>query len=153
MDPMNLASSLNLAGGRGIGYRLYYFPIPILIVLGTLVIGFVILWRRTPSWPKRTAQVLSLQKSADYQGSRMCRIELKVNIPGREPYVAVTEKNLRSAEQAAVQPGETVQVRVIPTTRKVFGLYRHTEHRPRRPESCNVCGRSRLIWPASSRWP
>jgi hypothetical protein len=117
MDPMNLASSVNLAGGRGVGYFLYNFPIPILIVLGTLVIGFLILrvWaKRSPNDPEvtGTARVLSLKKSADYRGRRLCRIELEVTIPGREPYVALTEKNLGPDEQDAMQPGGTVAVAV-----------------------------------------
>jgi hypothetical protein len=44
----------------------------------------------------------------------MCRIELAVHIPGREPYVTVMRKPLGREGQAAVQPGNTVQVRVDP---------------------------------------
>lgn len=117
MNPMNLASSVTLAGGGSIGSLIYHLPIPTAIVLGTLVIGFLILWvwaKRSPDEPRvtGTARVVSLKESADYRGRRCCRIELEVNIPGREPYVAVTEKNLGPAEQAATQPGGTVAVAV-----------------------------------------
>lgn len=43
-----------------------------------------------------------------------CNIQLEVHIPGREQYVTVVRKLLRPAEQAAVQRGNTVQVRVDP---------------------------------------
>jgi hypothetical protein len=43
-----------------------------------------------------------------------CKIELAVDIPGREPYVAVVNKPLNYAERAAVKPGMTFQVRVDP---------------------------------------
>jgi hypothetical protein len=83
---MNLASSVNLAGGRSIGSLIYNFPIPTAIVLATLVIGFLILrvWaKRSPDEPTvtGTARVLSLNKSAEYDRRRLCRIELEVNIP------------------------------------------------------------------------
>jgi hypothetical protein len=117
MEPMNLASSVNLAGGRGVGYFLYNFPILILMVLGTLVIGFLILrvWaKRSPDEPRVTAtgRVLSLKKTASNGGRCWCEIELEVNVPGREPYVALKTKHLGPARQAAVQPGGTVAVAV-----------------------------------------
>jgi hypothetical protein len=44
----------------------------------------------------------------------LCIIKLEVHIPGREQYVTVVRKPLNRAERAAVQPGNTVQVRVDP---------------------------------------
>ena len=43
-----------------------------------------------------------------------CIIKLAVHIPGREQYVTVVRKLLGPDERAAVQRGETVQVRVDP---------------------------------------
>ena len=43
-----------------------------------------------------------------------CIIKIAVHIPGREQYVTVVRKLLRPEERAAVQRGETVQVRVDP---------------------------------------
>jgi hypothetical protein len=43
-----------------------------------------------------------------------CKIELAVDIPGREPYVAVVRKPLNYDERAAVKPGMTFEVRVDP---------------------------------------
>jgi hypothetical protein len=96
------------------------------ILVGFLVISFITGWvwnrlrptaanqGRRPKGPmvSGTARVLSFAKSADYRGRSLCRIELEVNIPDRVPYVQLTEQNLSPPEQAAVQPGKTVEVRV-----------------------------------------
>ena len=93
-------------------------PVPFVIVVGMVVIGvaplFVWVHRfMTRAKPRGTAQVLSFLKiRGNKNGHDLCRIELEVNVPGREPYVAVVEKPLWPAGQAAVQPGKTVPVRV-----------------------------------------
>lgn len=43
-----------------------------------------------------------------------CKIKLAVDIPGREPYEAVVKRPFNRADQAAVQPGMIVRVRVDP---------------------------------------
>ena len=88
-----------------------------MLVVAVLLIGFVWVWRHRRSVRRTvtgTARVLSLAKSADFDGLCWFRIELEVNIPGREPKVVLTEQKLGAVEQAAAQPGETVPVRVYP---------------------------------------
>ena len=96
----------------------YDHPLPFAIVVGMVVIGvapfFVWVHRfMKRAEPRGTAQVRSFETiSSNKNGHDLCRIELEVNIVGREPYVTVVEKPLWPAGQAAVQPGKTVPVRV-----------------------------------------
>jgi len=134
MDPVNLAypvekTSVNL--GSLIDFIEQFAhdrPVAFAIVVGMVVIGVaqVSLWVHRfmkRAEPRGTAQVLSFVKISGnkncrqrhdrgYEGREVCRIELEVNIPGREPYVAVVEKPLWPAAQAALQPGKAVRVRV-----------------------------------------
>jgi hypothetical protein len=93
-------------------------PVQFAIVVGMVVIGVApfFVWAHRfmkRAEPRGTAQVLSFVKiRGNKNGRNLCRIELEVNIPGREPYVTVVEKPLWPAGQAALQPGKTVLVRV-----------------------------------------
>jgi hypothetical protein len=96
----------------------YDHPVAFAFVVGMVVIGVAPLFVWVHRFMKRaeprgTAQVLSFVKiRGNENGHDLCRIELEVNIPGREPYVTVVEEPLWPAGQAAVQPGKTVLVRV-----------------------------------------
>jgi hypothetical protein len=135
MGPVNLAYPVEqgcTSCGRAVGWgvvELLKHPVIGISVVAVLVIGVVYLWmyrraaRRAERAARRaelvgTARVLSFAKSADYRGRCMCRIELEVNIPGREPYVAHTEQNLGPHEIAAIQQGTTVPVRADPDNPK-----------------------------------
>jgi len=103
-----------------------HYPVPSAIVVGVWLLYTVwaIRWsKRQPREPKSeratlrgTAQVLSFKKTRGeaWNVGYLCIIELAVHIPGREQYVTVVRKLLRPEERAAVQRGETVQVRVDP---------------------------------------
>jgi hypothetical protein len=72
-----------------------------------------------------TARVLSVHQFApnyltDQRGRTRCRIELEVNIPGREPYVKFLKQQLKPAEQAAAKPGRTLRVAFDPKRPKYF---------------------------------
>ena|ERR1700739_38769 len=125
MEPVNLAYPVEQTTSANFGSLIdfsehfaYDHPVPFAIVVGMFVIGVasIFVWvyqfmKRAE--PRGTAQVLSFVKIRNNKnGHDLCRIELEVNIPGREPYVAVVEKPLWAAGQAAVQPGKTVPVRV-----------------------------------------
>jgi hypothetical protein len=108
------------------------YPLPIGIVAGIVVIGFLILYRwanRQPDEPtdeaprlSGTARVLSFENTrtttlseAFWEGGQalpLCRIELEVHVPGHEPYVKVVNYTLGRAHRAALQPGKTVGVSV-----------------------------------------
>ena len=96
----------------------YDHPVAFAFVVGMVVIGVAPLFVWVHRFMKRaeprgTAQVLSFVKiRGNENGHDLCRIELEVNIPGREPYVTVVEKLLWPAAQAALQPGKAVLVRV-----------------------------------------
>src|ERR1700722_8921470 len=91
-------------------------------VLAVLVIVGIWAWLVRRAFTRRvvsgTAHVLSLKKSAGYREPRRCRIELEVNIPGREPYVKLQEQKLGPTEQDAAQPGRTLQVWVDPKRKR-----------------------------------
>ena len=113
------------------------YPLPIGIVAGIVVIVFVILYRwanrkpdevnRQPDEPPverptltGTAQVLSFKNTRATTLSHafwgedqpLCRIELEVHVPGREPYVKVVNYYLGPRGRRAVKPGRTVAVSV-----------------------------------------
>ena len=113
------------------------YPVPIGIVAGIVVIVFVILYRwanrkpdevnRQPDEPPverptltGTAQVLSFKNTRATTLSHafwgedqpLCRIELEVHVPGREPYVKVVNYYLGPRGRRAVKPGRTVAVSV-----------------------------------------
>jgi hypothetical protein len=106
----------------------YDGPVARAIVAGIVVIGAaqVFLWAHRfmkRAEPRGTAQVLSFVNLAGNKNCRqrhgrqvdgrdLCRIELEVNIPGREPYVTVVEEPLWPSGQAELQPGKAVRVRV-----------------------------------------
>jgi hypothetical protein len=114
MDPVNLADKLPPGSGSALRWIvlivvwLFEHPVIGIPVAAVLVTGVVYvsvwIWKYRRSLLSGTARVLSLGKSADYRGPALCRIELEVNIPGREPYVVLTEQSLRPAEQAVPQP-------------------------------------------------
>src|SRR6516165_6504465 len=81
-----------------------HYPVPSAIVVGVWLLYTVWAIR----WSKR--QPREPRKRRRY----WCIIKLAVHIPGREQYVTVVRKLLRPEERAAVQRGETVQVRVDP---------------------------------------
>jgi hypothetical protein len=125
MDPVNLAYPLEQTMSANFGsfidfseHFAYDHPVPFAIVVGMVVIGvapfFVWVHRfMKRAEPRGTAQVISFETiCSNKNGHDLCRIELEVNILGREPYVTVVEKPLWPAGQAAVQPGKTVPVRV-----------------------------------------
>jgi hypothetical protein len=115
MSQANLASNI---GGFWVLAHLY--PVLFGIVVGIVVIGFLILvvWGQlsAPRLITGSARVLSFAKSAaDQRGRCWCRIELEVNIPGRDPYVTLMEQQLVPDEMAAIQQGMTVPVQVDAT--------------------------------------
>jgi hypothetical protein len=62
-----------------------------------------------------TAQVLSLRQFGsvgEYGGQQICRIRLKVAIPGREPYDVTVWRNISAWNLGAVARGSTVAVDV-----------------------------------------
>ena len=120
-----------------------HHPVVSAIVVGAWVLYSVWAYKwskRQPHEPKDeratlrgTAQVLSFKKTrgeawnAGYlflpavyvreprkRRRYWCIIKIAVHIPGREQYVTVVRKLLGPDERAAVQRGETVQVRVDP---------------------------------------
>ena len=130
MGTVNLAYPVDRVGVGLVGvfwmvYELYNHPavgIPVaaVLVIGVIWVGWLwwLGWSENRRQVSGTARVLSFAKTpadqADQRGRRWCRIKLEVHVPGREQYVTVLRKPLGAAEQAAVQPGKTVQVRADP---------------------------------------
>ncbi len=141
MDPVNLAYPVEQSGGTWQPVVDFIGHHHVVLLVIALVAGWLIYnaWRhpwtdfrslaREPSDERATlsgsAQVLSFKKTGatelkalGYRPTRntryVCKIELEVHIPGREPYLTVVGKPLNRAERAAVRPGMTVQVRVDP---------------------------------------
>ncbi|WP_139830717.1 hypothetical protein [Mycobacterium paraense] len=123
MEQVNSAASCRSCGTAVVG-ALYYFPIPSAVVLGSLVIGLVILWRRVRSSPDSptdekppltgTAEVLSLEFTKTVKWDRpVARIELRVHTPGSEPYVTVVKEPIGPEQvDAGVRLGKTIAVAV-----------------------------------------
>jgi hypothetical protein len=96
-------------------------PVGILLICVLIVVVVLVVRRRRAS--KRvagTAQVLSVETMTTTGGpdpSSMCRIALRVEVPGRPPYDATSSNGefMTPAEIAAVQPGKTVAVQILST--------------------------------------
>jgi hypothetical protein len=125
MDPVNLAYPVEQTTSAKFASLIDFsehfahdHPLLSAIVVVLVVIGVAPFFAWVYRFMKRgeptgTGQVLSfVQISNNKNGHDLCRIELEVNIPGREPYVTVVEKLLWPAAQAALQPGKAVLVRV-----------------------------------------
>lgn len=98
----------------GGGLWLYKHPAIGLCVLAVLVIGVIWLVRRSLSKRRRlvegTARVLSLKEPTRFQrGQGWGWIELEVDIPGREPYMAEIHVQL-PPDRKALRPGKTIKV-------------------------------------------
>jgi hypothetical protein len=70
-----------------------------------------------------TARVLSL----DWGGAKsgvwyVCRIGLRVELVGSEPYDVTVQQRVEAVRLAAVQPGATVAVRVDPANPLIVGI-------------------------------
>ena len=141
MEPVNLAYPVEQSGGAWQSVLDFIGHHHVVLLVIALVAGWLIYnaWRHPwtdfrslahePPDERATlrgsAQVLSFKKtgatefrSLGYIPTRntryICKIELEVRIPGREPYLTVVGKLLNRAERAAVRRGMTVQVRVDP---------------------------------------
>lgn len=91
--------------------------IPVGILVVCVVIVVVVRRRRASKRVAGTAQVLSVETMESTGGSDptcMCRIALRVEIPGRPPYDATSSNGdfMTPVEIAAVQPGKTVAVQI-----------------------------------------
>jgi hypothetical protein len=70
-----------------------------------------------------TARVLSL----DWAGAKsgvwyVCRIGLRVELAGREPYDVTVQQRVEAVRLPAVQPGATVAVRIDPANPLIVGI-------------------------------
>ena len=70
-----------------------------------------------------TAQVLSLKSTGTIleNTAYVCKIALRVQVSGREPYDLTIKQPIDVTQMSLVQPGETVSVQVQPRTRARFG--------------------------------
>ena len=125
MDPVNLAypvEQTTSAKFRSLIDFIEHFahdhPVQFAIVVGMVVIGVApfFVWAHRfvkRAEPRGTAQVLSFVKiRGNKNGRDLCRIELEVHVPGREPYVKGVNYYLGPRGRRAVKPGRTVAVSV-----------------------------------------
>ena len=136
MDPVNLAYPVAGISCPGCGVaviwgvaELFKHPmvgIPVGILLICLICVLIVVAvrivrrRRASKRMAGTAQVLSVETMTTTEGpvpSYMCRIALRVEIPGRPHYDATSSNSdfMTPVEIAAVQPGKTVAVQIDST--------------------------------------
>jgi hypothetical protein len=70
-----------------------------------------------------TARVLSLDWAGAKSGAwYVCRIGLRVELVGRDPYEVTVQQRIEAVRLPAVQPGSTVAVRVDPANPLIVGI-------------------------------
>jgi hypothetical protein len=107
----------------------------VIVVIAAVIGPFAVRQMRKIRGPvlTGTAQVLSLRQFGsvgERAGRQICRIRLRVAIPGHEPYDATVWRNIAPWNLGAVAPGSTVAVDVSATNPKKVRLGRSQPIRP-----------------------